>query len=149
MNVTLRPATEEDVETYARIAKRVESPINLATTDPNEVREEFDQINVFMIVCDGISVGYISYEHREARYAYISELAVDPDYQGRGIGGQALSMLLDSLRSQGLNVFSLMTHPENPARRLYERHGFTVVRQIEDFWGSKTPRLEMFCEDPD
>jgi ribosomal protein S18 acetylase RimI-like enzyme len=147
MHIELKPATGADVEAYVRIARRVESPINMATTDPIEVLEEFKHVYPFIILYEGRSVGYISYERVRSQYAHVSEFAVDPDFQGRGIGNQALRMLLDDLRSKGFNVFSLLTHPDNPAKRLYERHGFKVIGRIENCGGSGTLRLKLQCKD--
>ncbi|MDP2675533.1 MAG: GNAT family N-acetyltransferase [Dehalococcoidia bacterium] len=63
---------------------------------------------------------------------HIGELDVDPRYRNRGIGGALLSHVEAEAREQGCRLMSLTTHMANPARRLYERHGFRVVETRTD-----------------
>jgi ribosomal protein S18 acetylase RimI-like enzyme len=65
---------------------------------------------------------------KEPNGAYsIVELHVDPISRNRGIGGAMLEYAEEEAREQGCRLMSLTTHIANPARRLYERHGFRVV----------------------
>jgi Acetyltransferase (GNAT) family len=54
-------------------------------------------------------------------------LAVIEEARGRGIGTRLLLLLLDRARDDGFQALSLSVEPDNPARRLYERHGFVRV----------------------
>lgn len=45
--------------------------------------------------------------------------------RGQGIGGQLLDAAIRAARSKGLRRISLSVEEGNPARRLYERAGFT------------------------
>jgi ribosomal protein S18 acetylase RimI-like enzyme len=59
---------------------------------------------------------------------YVSNLAVFPALQGRGIGSFLLAYAEDKAQSAGLKKCSLIVDTENPgARRLYERCGYQVV----------------------
>jgi len=60
---------------------------------------------------------------------YISELHVHPRHRKRGIGGAALDYAEAQARRLG---HRLTTTTTNPARRLYERHGFRVVETRTD-----------------
>lgn len=51
------------------------------------------------------------------------ELQTHPARRGTGVGTTLLGHVIDSLDGRSL---SLTTRSDNPARRLYERHGFTV-----------------------
>jgi len=62
----------------------------------------------------------------------IAELHVDPPYRNRGIGRAMLRYAEEEARRKGCSVMSLVTHTSNPARRLYERHGFQVVETRTD-----------------
>jgi len=62
----------------------------------------------------------------------IAELHVDPTYRSRGIGGALLSYAEGQARQVECRLMSLTTHMANPARRLYERHGFRVVETRTD-----------------
>jgi ribosomal protein S18 acetylase RimI-like enzyme len=63
---------------------------------------------------------------------YIAELDVDPAYRNRGIGGALLDHAERQARRLHYRRMSLQTTTINPARRLYERHGFRVVETRTD-----------------
>lgn len=63
---------------------------------------------------------------------YIAELDVAPDRRNRGIGGALLDHAGREARRLGVHQLSLHTTTTNPARRLYERHGFRVARTATD-----------------
>jgi len=142
MKVTLRRATAADVLDYVRIEKAVESKINLVMTNPEEVEREVRNSIAYMIHGeDGHIVGLIAYKRKKPSQAYISEIAVLPAFQRQGIGDEALRLIMEELKN--VPRIELMTHPANPARRLYERHGFKVCGRIDNFQGSSEPRLVM------
>ena len=58
-------------------------------------------------------------------------MAVIPGCRGRGIGTEMLRRMLQIIDDRGVGV-SLSVSKENPARRLYERHGFEVIESFED-----------------
>lgn len=73
----------------------------------------------------GEIVGWIA---REGERDYISDLWVDPDRQGLGIGSALVSATLRDMRAEGLRLARIDTHAANEgAIRLYESLGFTVV----------------------
>ena len=60
----------------------------------------------------------------------ISMLAVDPDHQSGGIGNALTEFALESLREAGMEVAMVETGGDPghaPARRTYERAGFTLL----------------------
>lgn len=54
-------------------------------------------------------------------------IGVAPAHRGRGAGGVMLAALLERLRAAGYARAGLSVDPINPARRLYERHGFAPL----------------------
>lgn len=60
-----------------------------------------------------------------AIYAYIQDVAVDPDYQGRGIGQQIVEALLADIRSTAPGPIFIGLFATDAALPLYERNGFT------------------------
>lgn len=59
---------------------------------------------------------------------YLDSLAVDPDFQGCGVGHQLLAALPRYARRDHQSVIGLNVDLENPgARRLYQRVGFQVT----------------------
>ena len=79
----------------------------------------------------------------EKRYAAVAEgvpelaIAVQPGAVGRGIGGALLGALLEMARGQ-YPAIALSVRESNPARRLYERHGFVVVDTITNRVGGRS-----------
>jgi len=65
----------------------------------------------------------------------IVDISLMPQYRGVGIGTALLTSFIDEARAAGAGV-SLHVLNDSPARRLYERLGFTVVADAE-------PRSEM------
>ena len=65
----------------------------------------------------------------------ILSIAVDPDWQGRGIGRGLLSAAIARLRAKGSECVRLEVRPGNEARRLYERFGFAAAGRFEDSRG--------------
>ena len=60
-------------------------------------------------------------------------LAVDPGRQGEGIGGRLLEAGIERARERGARRLLLRVLATNePARRLYERHGFAVEGTVRD-----------------
>jgi ribosomal protein S18 acetylase RimI-like enzyme len=64
------------------------------------------------------------------RDAFLTELWVDPVQRGRGAGGAALDLLGPELRALGVRALHLQVRPENPALRLYARHGFVASPRV-------------------
>ena len=61
-------------------------------------------------------------------------IAVVPSKRGHGIGDELLTALVESARKGGYERLSLSVEPGNPARKLYERHGFEVVDEGAEAW---------------
>jgi len=57
---------------------------------------------------------------------HLVELQVAPEHRNSGLGGRLLSEVEGIARERLAPRLSLTTAIENPARRLYERHGFHV-----------------------
>ena len=63
---------------------------------------------------------------------YLAELHVRPDCRGQGLGGLLLDWSRRRATELGVSSRSLITGTDNPARRLYERHGFEVASRATD-----------------
>jgi len=61
-------------------------------------------------------------------------IAVVPSRRGRGYGAELLSALLEEARKVGFAHVSLSVEPDNPALKLYERHGFVKVAERGGAW---------------
>jgi len=83
---------------------------------------------------------YRLFKEREQGYGFVDEqtpelsIAVVPSRRGKGYGEELLSALLDQARADGFRQISLSVEPDNPALRLYERHGFRKVGESGASW---------------
>jgi len=92
---------------------------------------------------NGFPVGaawYRLFSAAEPGYGFVDErtpelaIAVVPSKRGHGVGDQLLEALLAQAREAGYEALSLNVEPGNPARKLYERHGFEVVEKGPEAW---------------
>ena len=87
----------------------------------------YPQADFGVLELGGEPIGRL-YIHETPQSIHILDIALIPEYCGRGIGGDLLAGILRQAASAGLPV-SIHVEQNNPARRLYERLGF---RQIEE-----------------
>ena len=90
---------------------------------------------LWLVLSDGVPVGYalvtFGYDLEfNGREAWLTELWIDEDARGSGAGQRALELLVPELRALGVRAMHLQVRPDNPARRLYERNGFTTVPRV-------------------
>lgn len=73
-------------------------------------------------------VGWVGIRlHAEDSMGEIYILAVDPDWQGRGIGGQLIDHAIREIRRAGMSIAMVETGDDPghaPSRAAYERSGF-------------------------
>ncbi|WP_417899640.1 GNAT family N-acetyltransferase [Bacillus haimaensis] len=76
---------------------------------------------------------------------WIYRLMVDEAYQGRGVGKQALGLILEDIKADNINNIPFVIlgfNPENKvAKQVYEKAGF-VETEIAS-WGEQLARLEL------
>jgi ribosomal protein S18 acetylase RimI-like enzyme len=68
-----------------------------------------------------------------ARIEGIGDVYLLPGVPGQGIGTRLLQMLLQTADNAGL-IARLDVLKVNPARRLYERCGFTIIGENDHFY---------------
>jgi ribosomal protein S18 acetylase RimI-like enzyme len=87
---------------------------------------------VWVAEMDGTAVGFVAIElhHPERSMGEISMLAVDPDYQGGGIGTALTAFALDRLKDAGMKVAMVETGGDPghaAARRTYKKAGCVLL----------------------
>ncbi len=89
--------------------------------------------NTSVWVADGDSgvTGFVAARlDQQAGIGEIVMIAVDPQYQRRGLGERLMSVALDWIRDQGMGVAMVETGADPghaPARELYDQAGFTQL----------------------
>jgi GNAT superfamily N-acetyltransferase len=131
---TLRPATPDDVEPIAELRAVVMRPDleRLGRFDEQRVRQRFRDAfvaeHLSVIEAEGRFAGCVALRPAEDGH-WLEHFFIDPELQGRGLGSAVLRTLLARTDAQGVTV-RLDVLQGSKARRLYERHGFTV--EFED-----------------
>jgi hypothetical protein len=67
-------------------------------------------------------------------------IGVVSESRGQGVGGALLKALIRTAKSQGFQTLSLGVEKDNPALRIYERHGFV---RLFDTGGAWTMRADL------
>lgn len=83
---------------------------------------------------EGASTGYIDDETPEL------VIAVLPECSGQGLGSALLAALIEQVRGQAPAIV-LTVRDGNPARRLYERHGFVTIDRVSNRAGTTSSRM--------
>jgi GNAT superfamily N-acetyltransferase len=91
------------------------------------LRDTFSQQHTLVIVADGAFAGCVTLRPAEDG-RWLEHFYLAPSLQGRGLGSAVLRTLLKQIDADGVPV-RLNVLQGSAARRLYERHGFTVEVQ--------------------
>ncbi len=96
-------------------------------------RDMIEHEVVFALIEDGVrEVGYCAWQPIEAdSSAFLHKLYVLREYQGRGVGSQALNWVEKEMRERGLKTLRLRVNRNNhPAIRAYRRSGFDFESEV-------------------
>ncbi len=74
------------------------------------------------------AISALERNHPAKPHMYLPFVAVDPEWQGRGLGAAVLRPVLDRCDAEQLPAYLEATTPRN--RALYERHGFQVTEEF-------------------
>ena len=133
-SISLRPATEDDRAfswsvKEAALRPYVEAVWGWDVAEQRAFhRRDWEASPPDIILHDDTPVGTIAI-HRESGAGgcwHFGEFYILPEYQRRGIGGCVLRDLIESARAAGFGL-RLEVIRINPAKRLYDRHGFRVT----------------------
>ncbi|MFF5517973.1 GNAT family N-acetyltransferase [Streptomyces coeruleorubidus] len=136
MTWALRPAGPADVEPIAELRAVVMRPDleRLGRFDEHRVRQRlrdaFCPQHTSVIEADGMFAGSIALRPSETdeNGHWLEHFYLSPELQGRGVGSAVLRAVLTRTDTDG-ELVRLNVLQGSPARRLYERHGFTVESQ--------------------
>ncbi|MBD2102505.1 GNAT family N-acetyltransferase [Leptolyngbya sp. FACHB-261] len=90
-----------------------------------------EDTNVWVAIDAGSTVGFVAVKlDSESSMGEIYMVAVDPDFQGQGIGSALIEFTLDWMKDAGMSVAMVETGGDPghaPARRTYEKLGFGLL----------------------
>ena len=128
--VEIRRASDDEIEPLTRLFIRARNEMDYLPRVPDEaavpiaarIREHEE---VWVAEEDGRLLGFLGIEHSTNLDAPVLEkIYVDPAEQNRGVG----SALLDKAKELRPAELYLWVFQKNPARRLYERNGFMLMK---------------------
>lgn len=126
----IRPASAADVEAVAELRAVVlrADLERLGRYDDHRVRQRlrdgFAPAHTWVIEVGGAFAGCVALRPADDAH-WLEHFYLAPHLQGSGIGSAVLGGLLDQCDRDGI-VVRLNVLQGSAARRLYERHGFTV-----------------------
>ncbi len=151
-SAVIRPARPADIDALCRLGVRAWAPILEERTrilgedlmrrdrggDPAEAKAqairahcEWDLSTVLVTEVEGEIAGFIAFRPMaEAGIIEIDLNAIDPDYQGRGLGKAQYQYLLNWARENGFRYARVGTGLDDcfaPARAAYEKAGFNLA----------------------
>lgn len=92
----------------------------------NEKKEN----NTLLVALEGNKViGFTGPIHKQENgRGYFAGIGIHSDYRGKGIGTLLFSRLCMGFKEIGVSYMTLFTGKNNPARNIYERENFKIVR---------------------
>jgi ribosomal protein S18 acetylase RimI-like enzyme len=136
--VTLRPETENDIPFLLAVYASTRAGEMAIVPWTREQKDQFVQMQFGfqrkhylenyegatfdIVMVEGSAAGRL-YVFRGPSEIRIVDIALLPEYRGRGIGGELLTEILREARDRGL-IVSIHVERHNPALRLYQRLGF-------------------------
>lgn len=147
-NYLIRPSCENDIEflwdmlyeaIYVPEGEQRPSKEILNKPDVSIVLNEWGRKDDYAFIAvnsDDKRIGAVwmrLFNEENKTFGYINNhtpllgIAIMPEYRSLGIGTLLLVELLKKAKEFNYSTISLSVDPNNPARRLYERHGFEKV----------------------
>ena len=138
----IRPATRSDLAAIDELERAV---FTAAVHPSFFFRQAHDLWPEWLLVASDTSLqGYaLGAPACAAGEAWLLSMAVAESARGRGLGRALLAAMTATLRGAGVAQLKLTVHPDNPARRLYEKAGFRTIADESDYFHRNDPRLVM------
>jgi ribosomal protein S18 acetylase RimI-like enzyme len=146
---SLRPATSEDFSFLRELHRQTLKPYveQLWGWDEqqqeNLLRERFAPEKLQVIQIAGKDTGILQVETKPNE-VFLGNILLAPEFQRRGLGGKIVGDVVAQATARGLPVALTVLKP-NPAKRLYERLGFQVMREddVRYFMSRELPEIRI------
>lgn len=134
-------ATAQDASQLAVFESIVADPKLYGIPATQQTAEKTISENEFYFIkLNDKIVGTFSYQICPDQTAYIGNLAIHPDYRGKGLASSAMAYVISCL--DAATRIELVTHPDNaPALKIYQTLGFRIKASKENYFGDGEPRL--------
>lgn len=145
MDFQFKQATLDDKDIIESFLKKAEETSDGKFSADEELKDLASYITnneTFLILDKNTPVGFVTYSYTEPERAYINDIVIHPEHQGKKIGGAAMKWVLDRL--ENIKHVDLVTHPHNTiAIILYSKNGFKISGWNDDYYGDGEPRIYM------
>jgi len=137
--MTIRPAKHYEISVIKHYEAKVRKEASMGYLQDNVTNNDelfaFENSFYLVSVVEGNLQGWIllgdSFDPNFNNYTgMILELYVFKPYRNKGIGKQLLTQALHYFKRKGIKRAQLNVFAGNPARKLYERLGFTEISRI-------------------
>ncbi len=77
-------------------------------------------------------VGEVAYHFDESRYIYVCDVIILAQYRNQGYGTEALQLLCEAAKENGITVIHDVIAADNPSYKLFLKNGFEIECQNEE-----------------
>ncbi|MCD6369045.1 MAG: GNAT family N-acetyltransferase [Thermoproteales archaeon] len=100
---------------------------------PENILRRCSRDKCLIALKDNRVVGFISFSTTLYKVAYVSLVAVDPEYWGKGVASLLLDTLEEKLRAEGFRkIWLMVTHVNRRAVSFYLKKGFVPEGILRD-----------------
>lgn len=140
----IRLATEHDLDSLLRL-EEVAFETDRFTRDQIDYFLTESPATTFVLEDRSSVIGAACILWRKSHHGgRLYNIAIDPAYQGRGLGVRLLNECELEAARRGCDKMTLEVRADNDgAIRFYERQGYTVLRSMPDYYDDGTPGLKM------
>ena len=144
-NIILRLAHPADAHAIAVMSRDlIETGLGWSWTPARVTRSITNRDTTSLVACDGHSVIAFAIMHFGDDRGRLNLLAVQPRYQGAGLGRRMTQWLEEAALVAGLEVIELELRRSNVgARKFYERLGFRSAGLVARYYRGEEDALRM------
>jgi len=136
----IRQIREEDIPVCAQLAKDLPLGKTYGFTEEGWIRKltkaRDEEGNLLFVAEEEGRLAGFAWVHTHGAFlaaSYLRFLAVDPSFQGRGVGTLLLKEFEEQTRYLGKDWFLLVSDFNTGAQQFYEKHGYQRVGALPDF----------------
>ncbi len=132
--IAIRPLSTEDIAPCAQMMANSEPWLTLGRDYEASYQTICDPVKeVYSAATEDMIAGFIIINMSGAFTGYIQSICVDPEWRGRGIGTQLINYAEERIFRSVPNVFICVSSFNQGARKLYERLGYRVIGELQDY----------------
>lgn len=140
---------QQDEERLLKIVQRLDScfipPLSTVVALDNYCQKLTAYAENLLLNFDGQDIGFVCFYANDAQQktAFITAIAVDPDYAHRGLGMRLLEAAFSQSKALGMKLIRLEVNKHNQAAlALYRKAGFTMPDHSDSSGSMKSLFLE-------